>query len=76
VVYINGLHSNGSLLALAPHIRLGWKRMAVADTLAYYDIATKYISLIVETPGANSLRVSTLQLLHSGKLLEQSYAKN
>ncbi len=40
--YINGLHSNGRLLALAPHIRLGWKRMAVADTLAYYDNATKY----------------------------------
>jgi hypothetical protein len=35
-----GLHSNGSLLALPANIRLGWKRMAVVSTQAYFDTAT------------------------------------
>jgi hypothetical protein len=35
-----GPHSNGRLLALPTNIRLGFKWMAVANTLAYYDAAT------------------------------------
>ncbi len=31
------LHSNGRLLALRSKIRLEWKCMEVADTLAYYN---------------------------------------
>jgi hypothetical protein len=35
------LHSNGRLLAAKPtNIRLGWKLIAVANTLAYYDMIT------------------------------------
>jgi hypothetical protein len=34
------LHYNCSLLALPTKIRLGWKRMEVVNTLAYYDTAT------------------------------------
>jgi hypothetical protein len=34
-----GLHS-GRLLLLPANIRLGWKRFAVANTLAYYDTET------------------------------------
>ncbi len=35
-----GLRFNGSLLALPTNIRLGWKWMEVANTLAFYDEAT------------------------------------
>ncbi len=35
-----GLHSIGKLLALPANIRLGWKQIAVTNTLAYYDAAT------------------------------------
>jgi hypothetical protein len=38
--YQSGAHSNGRLLALQGNIKLGRKRMAVANTLAYYDLAT------------------------------------
>ncbi len=34
---LSGLHSNGRPLALPTNIRLGWKQMEVANTLAYYD---------------------------------------
>jgi hypothetical protein len=34
-----GLHSNGRLIALPTNIRLGWKKMEKANTLAYYDTA-------------------------------------
>jgi hypothetical protein len=34
-----GLHS-GRVPALSANIRLGWKRMAVTNTLAYYNTAT------------------------------------
>jgi hypothetical protein len=34
-----GHNYNGRLLALPANIRLGWKRMAVANTLAYYNTA-------------------------------------
>jgi hypothetical protein len=40
VEYLIELHSNGRLLALPANIRLAWKRMAVASTLAYYVTAT------------------------------------
>jgi hypothetical protein len=39
VEHLTGLQSNGRLLAMPTHIRLGWKLIAVANTLAYYDIA-------------------------------------
>ncbi len=32
-------HSKGKLLALTSNIRLGLKRMSVANALAYYDMA-------------------------------------
>jgi hypothetical protein len=35
-----GFHSNGRLLAMPSNSRLGWKRMAVGNALAYYDAAT------------------------------------
>ncbi len=34
-----GFPSDGKLLALCANIRLGWKGMAVANTLAYFDTA-------------------------------------
>ncbi len=34
------LLSNVKLLTLPTNIRLGWKQIAVANTLAYYDRAT------------------------------------
>jgi hypothetical protein len=34
------LHSNSRLLSLAANTRLGMRRMAVAHTPAYYNIAT------------------------------------
>ncbi len=37
---ITGLHSNGRLLAFPSNLRLGWKGMAVANTVAYYNTAT------------------------------------
>ncbi len=48
-----GLHSNGRLLALQVNFRLGWKWMAVTNTLAYYDTAaiTTQKSFILQTPG-------------------------
>jgi hypothetical protein len=47
-----GLHSNGGLLIGLSNIRQGWKLMAVANTLAYYEMATIMAvkSLIVQTP--------------------------
>jgi hypothetical protein len=33
-------HFNGRSLVLPSNFRLGWKRMAVSNTLAYYDMAT------------------------------------
>ncbi len=36
-----GLYSTGRLLAVPTNIRLGWKLMAVANTLTYYDRADK-----------------------------------
>jgi len=44
---------NGRPLVSPSNIRLGWKRMAVANTLAYYDMATftALKSFIVQAPG-------------------------
>ncbi len=37
-----GLHSNGRLFALSSNIRLGWKGMAVENTLAYLQYGSNY----------------------------------
>ncbi len=48
-----GLHSDGKLPALPTNIRLGWKQVEVANTLAYYDTTTIIAakSFIVHVPG-------------------------
>ncbi len=50
---------SGSLLVLPTNIRLGWKSMQVANTLAYYDTAiiTAVISFIVQAPGPNDTKL-------------------
>ena len=47
-----GLNYNGKLLTLPINIGLGWKRMDVVNTLAYYDTATitAVKGFIVQTP--------------------------
>ncbi len=52
---LKGLHFNGMLLAFPANIRLGWKRMAMANTLAYNNTATNIAlkSFIVQTPREN-----------------------
>jgi len=51
--YFKGLHYNGRLLALLANIRLKWKKIVMAKTLAYYDTATiKAVkSLIIQALG-------------------------
>jgi hypothetical protein len=46
-------HSNGRLLALPAYIKLGWKWLTGANTLAYYDSAIiKAIKcFLVQAPG-------------------------
>ncbi len=46
---------SGSLLVMPTNIRLGWKSVQVANTLAYYDTAiiTAVKSFIVQAPGLN-----------------------
>jgi hypothetical protein len=53
VEHLTKLHFNGRLLALPANIRLRWKLMAVACTLAYYVTATitAVKSFIVKAPG-------------------------
>jgi hypothetical protein len=48
-----GLRCNGRQQALPTNIRLGWKLMEVANTLAYYDTASIAVlkSFIVQAPG-------------------------
>jgi hypothetical protein len=50
---VTGFHSHSRVLALPTNIRHGWKRMAVANTLAYYEtvIITAVKSFIVKAPG-------------------------
>jgi hypothetical protein len=57
VEHLSKLHSNGRLLALPANIRLRWKGMAVANTLAYYITATitAVKSFIVQALGWKSL---------------------
>ncbi len=45
-----GLPYYGRLLALSTNIRLGGKRMEVANTLAFYDTITAVKSLTVLAP--------------------------
>jgi hypothetical protein len=37
---LTGIHPNGRLLALHANIRLWWKKMALANALAYNDLTT------------------------------------
>jgi hypothetical protein len=48
-----GLHSIGRLFALATNIRLRWKRMTVAQTLAYYNTSAMNAvkCFVVQAPG-------------------------
>ena len=39
---ITRLHSNGRLTALSINIRLGWKGMAMANIIVYYDYGNNY----------------------------------
>ncbi len=52
------LHSNVWLLAVPTNIRLGWKRMAVVNTLAYYDMVTITVvkCFIVQGPGPIAIK--------------------
>ncbi len=51
-----GPHSNGRLPALPANIRLEWRRVAVANTLAYYEMAaiTTVKSFIELAPGVST----------------------
>jgi hypothetical protein len=51
---LSGLYSNVRLLALLENIRLEWKSVVVANTLAYYDTATNAALKIIlfQAPGA------------------------
>jgi hypothetical protein len=48
-----GLHCSGRLLPLPTNIRLKFKRMALTNTLAYYEMATitSVKSFMVQAPG-------------------------
>ncbi len=50
---------SGSHLVLPTNIRLGWKSIQVANTLAYYDTAiiTAVKSFIVQAPGHHGYRI-------------------
>ncbi len=53
-------HSNGRLLAKPTNIRLGWKLIAMANTLAYYDMITitTVKSFIIRAPALLRLEQS------------------
>jgi hypothetical protein len=63
-------NSNRGLLGLPANIRLGWKWMAVANTLAYYCTATitAVMCFIVQAPGAGYrhgwIRVAVINTLY------------
>ncbi len=72
--HLTKLHSNGRLLALPANIRLRWKSMAVANTLAYYIKATitAVKSFIVQAAGKKNYKGQPLWLLsHIRKLRPQ-----
>jgi hypothetical protein len=54
VKLLTGLHSRGKLLFMPAIIKLGCKKMTVANTLAYKNTATITIvkSLVAQAPGA------------------------
>jgi hypothetical protein len=56
-----GLHTNGRLLALSTNIRLGWKWIAVANTLAYCFTATitAIKGFIAQAPGGTAVEHET-----------------
>jgi hypothetical protein len=55
---LTDFHFNGRLLALPANISLGWKQVAVANTLAYYGTATitTVKGFIVQDPTYGLLR--------------------
>ncbi len=55
-----GLHSYGKLLALFANVRLDWNWMAVANTLAYNEMATitAFKFFIVQARGPNPMNRS------------------
>ncbi len=65
------LHSNGKLLALPTNIRLGWKQMVVANTVAYYGTATimDVKSLIIQTEEVPEYYGA----LHQGPMLQNFF---
>ncbi len=68
---------SGSLLVTPTNIRLGWKSVQVANTLAYYDTAiiTAIKSFIVQAPGLNYILFVKLTL-KSLILLAQLYVNH
>ncbi len=52
---------SGSCLVLPTNIRLGWKSMQVANTLAYYDTAiiTAVKSFIVQASEVGTIKLFT-----------------
>jgi hypothetical protein len=63
---------SGSLLVLPINIRLGWKLMQVANTLAYYDTAiiTAVKSFIVQAPEKiDSVTVDLLKIINITTIL-------
>ncbi len=53
---LTGLCSKGRLMASPVNIKLGWKKMVVPNTLAYYNTApiTAVKSFIVQAPAKNN----------------------
>jgi hypothetical protein len=50
------LHSNGRLLDLPVNIRLGWKSVEIANTLAFYNAAiiTAVKCFVIPAPGVGT----------------------
>ncbi len=69
--HLTKLHSNGRLLSLPANIRLGWKSMQVANTLAYYytTLITAVKSFIVKAAGLEQ------KLVKIQKLIGQFFSK-
>ncbi len=64
---LKGPHANGKLLGLTENIKLEWKWMAVANTLAYYDTATitAVKSIIVQASGEALALVADIWWMHN-----------
>jgi hypothetical protein len=62
---IHFIHIDGRLLGLPSNIRLGWKRMAKANSLAYYDMAkiNTVKCFTVKAPGACTMKPFTAVII-------------